>query len=223
MYMGFTSHDAGFPDFQRKRFIACRTLGEGGETLHLSRSQGSGDIPPGIGRLMLEIDISKCTGCRRCEVACSFYHSGKVGRSISRIKVVHIYHQGIDGAVACRQCKERFCLPCPVKALQIGEMGQIVVSPTLCTLCGSCELRCPVGAIEIVQELVYVCDLCGGATKCVDACNQGAISFIRQNKKVQSLKAFKDEAVGLNPGQKRNLFIHHLGKKLRRAWRRKNA
>ncbi len=172
---------------------------------------------------MLEIDISKCTGCRRCEVACSFYHSGKIGRRISRIKVVSVYHQGIDGAVACRQCKERFCMPCPENALKIGEMGQIVVSPTICTLCGSCEQRCPIGAIEIFNDLVYVCDLCGGATKCVDACNQGAISFKRKNKKRPTLKAFKVKNSRLNPGQKRHNYIHELGKKLRRAWGRINA
>ena len=36
---------------------------------------------------MLKIDISKCSGCRRCEVHCSFYHTGKVGRTHSRIRV----------------------------------------------------------------------------------------------------------------------------------------
>ena len=81
---------------------------------------------------MIRIDLTRCTGCRRCEAACSFVRSGRVGRGLARIKVVNIYETGVDGPVACRQCRERFCLRCPDDAMTVGPLGQIIVSPTSC-------------------------------------------------------------------------------------------
>ncbi len=80
---------------------------------------------------MIQIDLSKCTGCRRCETTCAFFHSGKVNRHLSRIRVLNLYESGIDGPVLCQQCQERYCLTCPDNALSIGASGEIVASPTL--------------------------------------------------------------------------------------------
>ena len=51
------------------------------------------------------LDISKCTGCKKCEVTCSFYRSGKVDNHISRIKVISLYEIGIDGPVISMRLK----------------------------------------------------------------------------------------------------------------------
>ena len=45
---------------------------------------------------MITLDLARCSGCSRCEVNCSFFHSGKIGRSGARIKVVKIEDIGID-------------------------------------------------------------------------------------------------------------------------------
>ena len=55
---------------------------------------------------MLVIDPRKCSGCRRCETHCAFYHSGKTGRLGARIKVEKMETIGIDFPVVCRQCAE---------------------------------------------------------------------------------------------------------------------
>ncbi|UCF94486.1 MAG: 4Fe-4S dicluster domain-containing protein, partial [Desulfobacterales bacterium] len=68
---------------------------------------------------MITLELAKCSGCRRCEVHCSFFHSGKVGRSGARIKVVKIEAQGIDFPVVCQHCRERFCTQCPQNAIQV--------------------------------------------------------------------------------------------------------
>jgi len=166
---------------------------------------------------MIIIDISKCSGCRRCEVHCSFFRSGKIGRSGARIKVVKIEEQGLDFPVVCRQCRERYCSRCP--AITIGDLGQVIVSPTLCTSCGGCEKLCPIGAIELYEGIPYVCDLCGGEPRCVQSCTLGAIAFDPQAESI-SLKEFKKEKHVLNPEEKRMQYAEAMSKPLREQWLR---
>jgi len=168
---------------------------------------------------MIQIDMSKCTGCRRCETACAFFHTGRTSHRLSRIKVLNIYETGIDGPLVCCQCQERYCLGCPEKALSLGSLGQVISSPTLCLLCGTCEKGCPIGALEIFDGFVYVCDLCGGKPKCVEACTEKAIFLIDEKGKA-SLADIKSEAAGMNPSHKRRLYISKLGKDIRRKWRK---
>lgn len=156
---------------------------------------------------MIKVDISKCTGCRMCETACSFYHSGAVNSHMARIKVVNFYQSGVDGPVVCVQCKERYCKDCPADAISIGSLGQVIASPTLCTLCKKCERSCPIGAIEIFNDIVYVCDLCGGSPKCVEACTEGAITYVPEQIEVISLKAVKKETKKMNSSEKRAFAI----------------
>jgi carbon-monoxide dehydrogenase iron sulfur subunit len=172
---------------------------------------------------MIQIDISKCTGCRRCEAACSFFHTGKINSHLARIKITHLYEIGVDGPVLCIQCKEQYCNRCPEDAISIGPLGQVIVSPTLCTLCGVCEKACPIGAIEIFNEIVTVCDLCGGKPRCVEACTEGAITYNPNGGKPLSLAQSKKETRGMNTSQKRNLFIKKQGLKLREKWRTRHA
>jgi carbon-monoxide dehydrogenase iron sulfur subunit len=156
---------------------------------------------------MIKVDIGKCTGCRMCETACSFYRSGAVNRHTARIKVVNLYQSGVDGPVVCVQCKERYCKDCPADAISIGSLGQVIVSPTLCTLCKKCERSCPIGAIEIFNDLAYVCDLCGGSPKCVEACTEGAITYVPEQIEVISLKEIKKETKKVNSSEKRAFTI----------------
>ena len=61
---------------------------------------------------MIRVDISKCTGCKKCESACAFFHTGRINNHIARIKIMNLYEIGIDGPVMCIQCKERYCMCC---------------------------------------------------------------------------------------------------------------
>lgn len=167
---------------------------------------------------MIRLDVSKCSGCRRCEVRCSFDHSGKVGRNGSRIKVVKIEDRGIDVPVVCQQCRERYCTKCPESAITVGSFGEIVVSPTLCTACGVCEVRCPIGAIELFNGIPYACDLCGGDPRCVGACNLGAITWEREAKGVVSLEEFRKKTRGASPEVKRVCFAQAAAEQMRDRW-----
>jgi len=171
---------------------------------------------------LIQVDLNKCTGCKKCEVACSFFHTGKVSNRLARIKVLNLYELGIDGPVVCIQCEEKYCLKCPEDALSLGSLGQIVVSPTVCTLCVLCEKACPIGAIKIYDDIVYVCDLCGGKPKCVEACTEGAITFA-EREHGPYLDAIKKETNKMSPNQKRLYYLKKLGVSLREKWSRKHA
>ncbi len=172
---------------------------------------------------MIKVDLSKCTGCRRCEAACAFFHTGRINPLLARIKVIHLYESGIDGPVVCQQCLERYCLKCPENALSLGPQGEVICSPTVCNLCGVCEKACPIGAIEIFSEFVYVCDLCGGDPKCIPACTEGALRFDPDEKDRVSLAEVKKETQGQTPVQKREFFLRKTGRKLREGWEGKDA
>ena len=172
---------------------------------------------------MIKIDIAKCTGCRMCETSCSFFRSGQTSRLRSRIKVVNIYETGIDGPVVCQQCKERFCMVCPVNAMSIGENGQIIISHTICIHCNKCMNSCPIGAIELYEDVYYVCDLCGGSPKCVESCSEKAITYIALESDSVSLADFKKESKRKNVSEKQANFIMQSGKSLRKKWRKENA
>lgn len=169
--------------------------------------------------MMIHVDISKCTGCRMCETTCTMYHTGRINRNMSRINVVNLYKIGIDGPVSCVQCKEKYCLDCPSNAITVGDQEQIIISPTLCTLCGKCERNCPIGAIELFNEIAYVCDLCGGSPKCVEVCTEGAIKHSLQSINI-SLADFNENMGKMNPSEKRMYYVEKQGNEVRRKWRR---
>jgi len=172
---------------------------------------------------LIHVDLSRCTGCRRCEVACAFFHTGKVSNRLARIKVLNLYERGIDGPVVCIQCEEKYCLNCPEDALTLGSREQVIVSPTVCTLCGACEKACPIGAIEIFDGIVFVCDLCGGSPKCVAACTEGAITHVKVADKRESLAEIKKSTKKMSPSQRRRYYLEWQGMALREKWSRKHA
>lgn len=110
-------------------------------------------------------------------------------------------------------------MECSVNAITVGSLREIVVAPTICNLCGKCEKLCPIGAIEQHDDLIYVCDLCGGRPKCVDMCTEQAIVYAVQSKVRESLAKFKESTQRMNTSEKRSYYIESLGTEVRKAWR----
>ena len=139
---------------------------------HLTQSP-RGDLLP------LIVDSAKCTGCRKCELACSFEKEGVFNPALSRIWVEEIGFPGVPVPLICHQCTNAPCAAaCPVEAIkQNAETGAYIVDVDTCTGCGECVEACPWGAIAMHPEsdLAFKCDLCGGEPKCIEACNYDVI------------------------------------------------
>ena len=58
----------------------------------------------------LLIDPGKCTGCRQCEMACSFEKEGAFNPSKSRIRIFDLHEKGRFVPYTCTQCDQAWCI-----------------------------------------------------------------------------------------------------------------
>lgn len=128
-------------------------------------------------------ELSKCSGCRKCEIACSLYHENRIWPEASRIRVFMLV-PGTDFPHFCAQCDDYPCVQaCPVKALSISkETGAVLVNAETCTACGKCIDSCP-GRIPHMHpggKHVLICDLCNGYPQCVKVCREGEWNVLKK-------------------------------------------
>ena len=136
----------------------------------------------------LYVDPALCTGCRACEMACSFAHEKAYSPNYARLHVAKIERLGVDKPTVCLRCAKAPCAAvCPVKAITQDPVTKIVtVDRETCVGCGLCADECVSGVIEMHPDEGYpmLCDLCGGDPACVRACPTSALTFIEgPNKK----------------------------------------
>jgi len=131
---------------------------------------------------ILFVDYEKCTGCRLCEVACSFFHDKMFNPARARIQVLKWESQGIDVPIVCQHCEDAPCqLACPVNAIyRETSTGAISINSDLCIGCRMCMGICPFGCITSDTESAKVikCDLCSGEPECVKYCTPKAIEYL---------------------------------------------
>jgi len=135
-----------------------------------------------MSKKILVIDSEKCTGCRKCELVCSVYHTGNSDPQRSRIKIIKWDHVGFYLPVSCQNCDHASCAEvCPSGACRKDEKLEVaVINSKRCIGCKSCVLACPFGVptFDKVEGISVKCDYCGGNPQCVPACKAGALSFI---------------------------------------------
>jgi len=159
----------------------------------ISPAGGTANIPtrpPGPGeQYRFHFDMSKCIGCRCCEVACAEQNGNPFEinwRKVGEIEGGSYPHtQRLYLSMACNHCLEPACLQgCPVAAYTKNTLtGLVLHSADACIGCGYCTWNCPYGVPQYNGErgVVGKCDLCanrldeGLAPACVNACPEEAI------------------------------------------------
>jgi len=131
---------------------------------------------------ILLIDPEKCSGCKCCELACSFAKEKIFSPVRSRIQLVKIGETGMNIPVVCQHCAEPVCVDvCPTKALiRDDKTGAVILNEDLCVGCRMCFVVCPIGAISINidSKKAIKCDLCEGKPACAEVCGYGAIEYV---------------------------------------------
>ena len=127
-------------------------------------------------RIWIARDYAKCSGCRKCEIACSLFHEKKIWPEASRIRVFMLV-PGVEVPHLCAQCDDHPCIDsCSVTALSVSsETGAILVDREKCTGCGSCIEACPgkIPHLHPTERYALICDLCGGSPQCARVCHDG--------------------------------------------------
>ncbi len=148
------------------------------------------------------IDISKCSGCYNCQLACKDEHVGNDWRpyaapqpSVGQFWLQVQEH--VEGTLPkvkihyiprlCNHCRKAACMEaCPAGAISRREDGLVLISPDACVGCGACRDACPYGVIYMNAEL-RIAQKCTGCAhlldhgakmpRCVEACPTEAIRF----------------------------------------------
>ena len=128
----------------------------------------------------LEILPERCTGCMRCELACSYEQTGTYQPARSVIRVSALEGHTSYAPYTCFQCNEGWCMTaCPVDAIGINLAGAKAVATAQCVGCKLCTIACPYGTVFLNPETekAIKCDLCSGDPACVKACPVDAIAY----------------------------------------------
>ncbi len=136
-------------------------------------------------------DMTKCIGCRSCEVACNEQNGNPADLHWRRIGEIEggVYPdtQRHYLSMGCNHCLDPDCLRgCPVNAYtKDPHTGIVLHSAEACIGCQYCVWNCPYSVPQFNPErgVVGKCDMCHGRLSdglepaCVTACPDGAISI----------------------------------------------
>lgn len=134
---------------------------------------------------VLILDIDKCTGCRICELACSFKKECKFNPRLSRVHISRL-DTGVNVPILCQHCEKPVCVAvCPTGAIKKDPVSGIVrINLEICNQCNRCIESCPVGAIQKhpLKNCLMKCDLCGGTPECVKECPANVLQLVVKNQ-----------------------------------------
>ncbi len=151
------------------------------------------------------VDVSKCTGCRGCQVACkqwnnlpavqtkfsgSYENPVTMSGSFTKVKFVETVENGqvrfLFRKIQCMHCTDASCAAvCAAGAIERQANGQVVIDQEKCVGCKNCVVACPFGSIGFDEETgtSKKCWGCqdrvenGLTPACVKTCPPGALFF----------------------------------------------
>jgi len=135
---------------------------------------------------VLLYDPSRCTGCRYCEIACSFYHFKEFSFEKAHLHILFDSKIGEFEAIYCQHCEEPLCVAaCPNEAaVKDEETGHVRINPVRCIGCKTCVITCPLSVPWFNEEfhVSMKCDFCGGDPQCTKFCSPQAIRVVSREE-----------------------------------------
>ncbi len=147
---------------------------------------------------ILVFDRRVCTGCRLCELACSFAKFNNV-YSYEKTHIRHVieFDRGEIECQYCQHCEEPLCkASCPVDAIHKDpETGIVKINALECIGCQTCNVVCPtrIPRFHPERKVSVKCDLCDGDPACVKYCSPMAISYVTREEADRLLREIYGE------------------------------
>lgn len=168
-----------------------------------------------MGEKVRLIDVSKCMGCRGCQVACKNWNRlpaveteftgtyenppDLMPETWSRVRFRE--HQEGDETrwffafYSCLHCEDPACLNvCPVDAIARSSLGAVRINQEECINCGACVTACPF-EIPRTNGVAWKCTFCFDrisnnlVTACTKSCPTRAITFGDKEDKISEAEA----------------------------------
>ena len=142
-------------------------------------------------QLGFSFDISRCSGCMACIVAC-MDQNDLPGNGVAFRHVIQLERGDYPSvrisfvSLSCQNCSDAPCMVvCPSKAIfRNARNGIVDVNKDACIGCHSCAMVCPFGTPQFLAEgKMSKCDLCidrvthGMEPACVHTCTTRALDF----------------------------------------------
>ena len=178
-----------------------------------------------MSEVMKLIDVSKCTGCRGCQLACKQWNQQPAKQTKNRgtyqnppnlqantwtlIRFQEIADK--DGVKwlfrkdGCMHCTDAACVKvCPSGALYYSDFGTVGINHERCIGCKECVSACPfeIPKYDRDTDKVYKCDLCLSRIEvdlipaCIKACPTGALKFGEKKTMLKTAYARAEELGG---------------------------
>lgn len=152
-------------------------------------------------------DVTRCIGCRGCQVACKQWNERKgektslksssmenpgdlSGATWKRVKFIEKESNGSVGwnffSYQCNHCGDSGCMAvCPANAIKRSKEGAVYIDEKICTGCKYCLQACPfhIPHTDHDKHISSKCTLCvdrisnGMTPACAKSCPAGAIMF----------------------------------------------
>ncbi len=175
-------------------------------------------------QLGFSFDVSRCSGCMACIVACldqndmpddgtRFRHVSRIENGAYPLAVIRFV------SLACMHCGEAPCIAvCPTRAIsRKNDNGIVGVDAARCIGCHACATVCPFGAPQFPEgAAMRKCDFCADRVEaglepaCVRTCPTKALGFGPIEKLTE--QAAKDAAVKIVSSFNPSLIIGSVKK-----------
>ena len=171
------------------------------------------------------IDLSKCTGCRGCQLACKQWNQQPASQTAqlgtyqnppdlqsSTWTLIRFQEVADKDNVkwlfrkdGCMHCTDAACVKvCPSGALYYTEYGTVGIHHERCIGCKECITACPfdIPRYDPTTDKIYKCDLCIGRLKanqspaCVLSCPTGALTIGAKDTMIRKAHARVKELGG---------------------------